>query len=174
MLMLAMEAGLCIKALRGELGLAQRELSDRAGVSRAALSRLESGRMTAVQTDTIERLVVAMGRTARLVVGGDAPTDSGRSEERLRQSLRLAAQRERHLRLALGLCADPRAAKADIRRAQEQVRLWKARKSCSPRYIERWNRALAGAPKDVARAMTSFDDWENAMFQNTPWAFKWS
>ena len=174
MVILAIEAGICIKALRGELGVAQRELSDRAGVSRAALSRLESGRMNAVRTDTIERLVVAMGRTARLVVGDDAPADGGRSEERLRQSLRLAAQRERHLRLALGLCTDPRAARADIQRAQKQVRVWKARKSCSPRYIERWNRTLAGDPKDVARAMTSFGDWESAMFQNTPWAFKWS
>ena len=123
--MLAIEAGLSIKALRGELGVAQRELSDRAGVSRAALSRLESGRMTAVQTDTIERLVVAMGRTARLVVGGDAPTDSGRSEERLRQSLRLAAQRERHLRLALELYADSRAAKVDIRRALKVYLRWR-------------------------------------------------
>ena len=172
--MLASDAGRRIKTLRAELGIPQRELCRRASVSRAVLSRLENQQISAVQTDTIERLLEALGHTAKLAPGNEEVSASSRSEERLRHRLRQEALRHGHLRLALDLCmGPPTAAKADIRRALDQVQTWKTRKSCSPQYIVRWTKALDGDPKTVARAITSFGDWENAMFQNTPWAFKW-
>jgi len=169
--MLSRQIGREIKNRRAALQLGQEALCAKARVSRAVLSKLESQRGEPVQTDVIDRLLA--GLDARLTVSLREPA-SGQAEERLRQRLRQEDLRQRHLRLALDLCANPRGAKPKIRRALRQVDLWAERKSCSPPYIEGWRKALAGAPRDVALAMTSFGDWENAMFQNSPWSFLWT
>jgi hypothetical protein len=54
------------------------------------------------------------------------------------------------------------------------VELWRTRRSCSPRYIEAWAQALNHPPAGVAQAMTRFGEWEDAMFQNSPWSWAWS
>ena len=172
--MLSIDFGRQIKARRADSGLGQEALCKRAGVSRAVLSRLENERGSPVQTDVLDRLLEALGTVAHVQVGEQETPRSGRVEERLRQQLRQEALRQRHLRVALDLLADPRGARARIRRALEQVSLWESRRSCSPRYIERWRMALNHDAKGVAVAMTSFGDWENAMFQNTPWSFLWT
>lgn len=169
--MLSREIGRHIKARRRALDIGQEALCAKARVSRAVLSKLESERGEPVQTDVIDRLLAGLGAT--MTVSLDAPA-SLKAEERLRHRLRQEEQRQRHLRLALELCADPRKARSKIRRALRQVDLWEERKSCSPRYIEGWRKALSLHPREVAVAMTSFGEWENAMYQNTPWSFLWS
>jgi transcriptional regulator with XRE-family HTH domain len=169
--MISREMGRRIKQQRSALGLAQRALCEKAEVSRAVLSKLESGRGEPVQTDVLDRLLAALGADSQPVTAG---WQGSRMEERLRQRLHEQQLRERHLRLAIELCANPKEARSSIRRALEQVDLWEQRKSCSPRYIERWRQALSGNARGVAIAMSSFGEWENAMFQNSPWSFVWS
>ncbi|HRE14410.1 MAG TPA: helix-turn-helix transcriptional regulator [Usitatibacteraceae bacterium] len=169
--MLARRLGQQIRDRRSSLGIGQEALCAKADVSRGVLSKLESGRGAPVQTDVIDRLAAGLGMKLTVNLGESA---SGRAEERLRQALRRAELRERHLRIALELCADPKRARADLRRALQQVDLWERKKSCSPSYIDGWRAALAGSPRQAALAMTSFGEWENAMYQNSPWSFRWS
>jgi transcriptional regulator with XRE-family HTH domain len=169
--MLSSQIGRHIKSRRRDLRLSQEALCAKAGVSRAVLSKLENERASAVQTDVIDRLLAALD--AKVTVNFGEPASS-RVEERLRHRLRQEEQRQRHLRVALELCADPDSAGPKIRRALRQVDLWERRKSCSPRYIKGWRRALSHDPRGVALAMASFGDWENAMYQNTPWSFPWT
>ena len=170
--MISKEFGRHIKARRNGLGLSQTALCAAAGVSRAVLSRLENEHGRPVQTDVIDRLLEGLDTQASVALGG--ASRPGRAEERLRQQLRQEELRQRHLRVALDLCTNVRAAAAKIRRARQQVELWEERRSCSPPYIERWRKALAGDARQVALAMTTFGEWENAMYQNTPWSFMWT
>jgi transcriptional regulator with XRE-family HTH domain len=168
--MISREIGRHIKSRRAALGLGQDALCAKSRVSRTVLSKLESERGEPVQTDVIDRLLA--GLDAKITVSLGEPA-GGKVEERLRHRLRQEEVRQRHLRLALDLSTNPRAAAPKIRRALEQVALWEQRKSCSPQYIEGWRKALSAGPRGVALAMTSFGDWENAMFQNSPWSFLW-
>lgn len=169
--MLSLQVGRLIKRRRAALGIAQQSLCAKARVSRAVLSKLENERGQPVQTDVIDRLAEGLGTRATVVLGEGA---SSKAEERLRHQLRQEELRQRHLRLALDLCANPKSAGPKIRRALKQVELWERRKSCSARYIEHWKKALSGDARGVALAMTSFGEWENAMYQNSPWSFVWN
>lgn len=170
--MISSHFGRQVRQRRAALGLGQEALCAKAGVSRTVLSRLESERGAPVQTDVLERL--AAGLDTKVIVSlGDHGGE--RVEARLRHRLHQAELRERHLRLALDLSARPREAGPTVRRALQQVDLWERRKACSPRYIEGWRAALSHRdPRSVALAMTSFGEWEDAMFQNSPWSFLWS
>jgi hypothetical protein len=87
---------------------------------------------------------------------------------------RLHAARERHLRLAVELAAEPRAARGKIARARSVVDLWRSNRTCSQYYIKRWTELLALPPAQLARRMASLAEWEDAMFQNTPWSWAWT
>jgi transcriptional regulator with XRE-family HTH domain len=170
--MLAAQYGQLIKDRRVHKGLTQEALAAAARVSRAVLSRLERGKSQPVQTDTIERLLNALGVEPRVIdrsVGDDA-----RRLARLEQQNKLAQQRNRHLRLAIELASDERAAATRIARARERVALWRSQRSCSPYYINRWSKLLALPPRKLARAMASLGEWEDALFQNSPWSWAWS
>ena len=169
--MLAVQYGKLIKEERARKGLKQKELAARAQVSRAVLSRLEQGKPKAVQSDTIDRLLDALGvkPQVREALAGDP-----RKLARLEQEHRLERQRVRHLRLALELAQDGRAASALVARARKRVELWRANKSCSPFYVERWSSLLALPPRRIAREMSTLGEWENALFQNSPWSWAWS
>ena len=80
----------------------------------------------------------------------------------------------RPLRLAVELAQDGPAASAMVARARERVALWRANRSCSPYYIERWSSLLALPPRGIAREMSSLGEWENALFQNSPWSWAWT
>ncbi len=169
--MLSIEYGKVIKDHRHRMGLSQQELASKAQVSRAVLSRLEQGKPSAVQSDTIDRILDAL-EVKPQVLGQVSPNDV-RMTARLDQERRLYQQRERHLRLALDLADDDGAAVAKIEKARERVELWRSKKSCSPYYIERWSRLLALPPRKIAREMSSFGEWEDALFQNSPWSWVW-
>ena len=168
--MLSNEIGRYIKERRRALELGQEALCKKARVSRTVLSKLESQRGAPVQTDVVDRLCAALDAKPTLTLGKQPAT---RAEMRLRHRLRQEELRQRHLRLALALCTNPRAAASTIERAREQVDLWERRKSCNVRYIKGWRKALSLNPKGLALAMTSFGDWEDAMYQNSPWSFMW-
>jgi transcriptional regulator with XRE-family HTH domain len=161
-----------IRARRLEMGLSQKQLAEAARVSRTTLSHVEQGKAPHVQMDVLARIMHALDLAPRLSTGGSP--DPGRLAARLAHRERLHAQRERHLRLAVELAADSRAARGRIARAREAVELWRRKRSCSPHYIRRWTELLSLPPPQLARRMASLGEWEDAMFQNTPWSWAWT
>lgn len=161
-----------IRARRLELNLSQKQLAEAARVSRTTLSHVEQGKAPHVQMDVLARILRALDLALRLSAGG-AP-EPGRLAARMAHRERLHAQRERHLRLAVELAADARAARGKIARAMKVVELWRRNRSCSPHYVRRWTELLALPPSQLARRMASLADWEDAMFQNTPWSWAWN
>lgn len=169
--MLAEQFGKLIQDCRVRSGLKQEELARKAGVSRAVVSGLECGKRGAVQSDTVDRLFAALGIEPQVL---ERATDGPRRLARLQQDLRLRQNRERHLRLAYELQGDAQAAQAKIARARKRVALWRASQSCSQFYIDRWSGLLALPPQQLAKEMFSLGEWEDALFQNSPWLWAWT
>jgi len=171
-MMLVAQYGKLIKDQRVRKGMKQQELADTARVSRAVLSRLEQGKPQPVQTDTIERLLNALDVEPQVLDG--TRRDDARKLARLERERKLEQQRNRHLRLAIELADDEKAASARVARARARIDLWRRKRSCSPFYIERWSEILALPPRKLAKAMASLGEWEDALFQNSPWSWAWS
>lgn len=170
--MLANQAGALIKGHRVRMGLKQSDLARAAGVSRTILSRLENGGDHPVQTDILDRIFRALDVYPRVVHKSEP--DPARKQARLDHQSKLDQQRSRHLRLAIALSSDAKSAPAMISKARARVELWRSKASCSPFYIERWSALLKLPPRKIAQAMASFGDWEDAMFQNSPWTWAWN
>jgi transcriptional regulator with XRE-family HTH domain len=169
---LAEQYGKLIKDQRVRKGLKQEELAEAARVSRAVLSRLEQCKPQPVQTDTIERLLNALEVEPQVL--DRSVRDDARKLARLDRERKLEQQRTRHLRLAIELADDEQAARAMVAKARERVDLWRRKQSCSPFYIERWSEILALPPRKITKAMASLGEWEDALFQNSPWSWAWS
>ena len=169
--MLAAQCGKLIRDARLRLRLTQEQLARQAHVSRTVVSQLERGKARAVQSDTLDRLLRALDLQPQLVESG---RDGARKVARLEQELRLRQQRERHLRLAIELAGDEAGARARVAKAKARVELWRKNRSCSPFYIERWSKILAKPPRKIAREMSSLGEWQDAMFQNSPWSWAWT
>jgi transcriptional regulator with XRE-family HTH domain len=161
-----------IRARRRELSLSQAEVAKAASVSRTTLSHVEQGKAPHARMDVLARIMRALDLAPRL--SADGSPDPARLSARLAHQARLHAQRERHLRLAVELATDPRAARGKIARARKVVELWRAKRTCSPHYVKRWTELLALPPSQLARRMASLAEWEDAMFQNTPWSWAWT
>jgi transcriptional regulator with XRE-family HTH domain len=170
--MLSQQLGNLIRVRRADRGLSQSDLARSARVSRSVLSRLEQSKAMPVQTDVLDRLLAALGIKPR--VSDDSAPDPVRLQARLEQQRKLEQQRSRHLRLAVDLAADEHFGACMIAKADERVELWRSRRSCSLFYIERWSAILALPPRKAAKDMASLGEWENAMFQNSPWSWAWS
>lgn len=168
--MLAKIYGEFVRGQRLGKGMSQADLARKANVSRSLLSRLERGSARAVQTDSLDRLFEALGSHPPF---GSGPMDA-RRQARLTQERKVEQNRTRHLRLAIDLAGDEGAAAGQVAKARERVDLWRRNKSCSPRYIERWAGVLDLPPRKLAQAMASFGEWEEALFQNSPWSWAWS
>ena len=169
--MLAEQCGKLIKDARVRKGLKQEDLAKKAQVSRAVLSRLEQGKPKAVQSDTVDRLLVALEVSLQI---GQSSGEVPRKLARLEQELRRRDQRERHLRLAIDLGNEESSAAAKIAKARQRVELWRSNQSCSPFYVDRWSELLALPPRKMAKEMSSLGEWEDAMFQNSPWSWVWT
>lgn len=169
--MIAEQCGKLIKEARLRKGMKQEELAAKARVSRAVLSKLEQAKPKPVQSDSLDRLMAALDVKPEI---GEANAASPRRIARLEQELRRREQRERHLRLAIELGEDASAAADKVAKARERVDLWRRNRSCSPFYIERWSKLLALPPKKMAKQMVSLGEWEDALFQNSPWSWAWS
>lgn len=168
--MLARVYGEFVHGQRLGKGMSQADLAEKAKVSRSLLSRLERGSADAVQTDTLDRLFQALG--SQLPFSGGQM--DARRQARLEQERKVERNRSRHLRLAIDLAGDEGAAAGQVAKAKERVDLWRRNKSCSPQYIERWAEVLELPPRKLAKAMASFGEWEEALFQNSPWSWAWS
>ena len=170
--MFAQQAGNIVKDQRILRGLAQEELARLAKVSRRLVSHLEQGKAPNVQANSLDRLFEALDLKPRVV--DRLAADSAHRQARLEQQIRQDEQRDKHLRLAIDLADDEQAALAMIAKARERVALWKEKGSCSQLYIDRWSQVLDLPPRKMAKAMASFGDWENALFQNSPWSWAWN
>jgi transcriptional regulator with XRE-family HTH domain len=169
--LLATQFGDLIRRTRQGKGLTQAELADAAKVSRTILSRLEQGKPRPVQTDVLDRVLAALDVAPKLTADTAA---AERRQARIEQGVRLERQRNRHLRLALDLTGDRKRARQRIARAKAVVELWRRNGTCSPFYIRRWSALLALPPGELARAMADLGEWEDALFQNTPWSWAWN
>ena len=170
--MLAEQFGNLVKEQRARKGLKQADLARAARVSRTVLSRLEQGSASVVQTDVLDRLFAALEMSPRMV--DQAAPDEARLRARLEQHRKLEQQRSRHYRLAIDLAGDGKAAASMIAKARTRVDLWRRNATCSPYYIERWLQLLALTPRKLAKAMSSLGEWEDALFQNSPWSWAWN
>ena len=169
--MLAVQLGGLIRKERLAKGLTQADLASAARVSRTVLSRLEQGKPRPVQTDVLDRILQALDVKPRLAADS---TIENRQRARLEHQARLEQQRNRHLRLAVELANNPRHARDLIAKARSVAELWRRNRTCSPLYIKRWSALLALSPGELARQMASLGDWEDALFQNTPWSWAWT
>ena len=166
---LAEQYGKLIKEMRLRKGLKQEDLANQAQVSRSVVSKLERGKSQAVQSDTVDRLLAVLGLSPQI---SQSTPDLPRRMARLQQELRRSEQRERHLRLAINLGDDESAAEK-VAKARQRVELWRRKQSCSPFYIDRWSELLDLSPREMAKQMSSLGEWEDAMFQNSPWSWAW-
>jgi transcriptional regulator with XRE-family HTH domain len=169
--MLAEQYGKLIREARLLKGMKQEELAIKAKVSRAILSRLEQGPVKAIQSDTLDRLLAALDLSPQI---GESNATASRKMLRLEQEIKLREQKERHLRLAISLGEDASGAAAKIAKARKRVELWRNNRTCSQFYIDRWSRLLALPPRKMAKEMCSQGEWEDAMFQNSPWTWAWT
>lgn len=159
--------GAQLRALRIAQGKSQMDVAKAAGISRTTLVQIEKGmdaQMSSYQAVARE-LAIALG------LGGDSPELSERRTARQDNQAKLAASREKHLKIAALMALDDQAAHEMKRQALQMVALWKEKDLCSPVYIDRWTQILDVAPQDVARRILSMDEeWGPALRQNTPFA----
>jgi transcriptional regulator with XRE-family HTH domain len=170
--MLAHQVGLLIKKQRISAHLTQKDLAQRAAVSRTTLSRLESGKAPNVQADVLDRLMASLQIQPR-VESSNSPSHA-RLQARQEQNSRMQLRRERHLRLMLALLSEPNEAPAKIERARAMVDLWLHNRTCSEYFIERWQALLALPTPQLVQGMLNLGEWEEALFQNSPWTWAWN
>ncbi|MGH7186164.1 MAG: hypothetical protein ACREIB_07815, partial [Pseudomonadota bacterium] len=76
-----------------------------------------------------------------------------------------------HERIAAAL-ASSEIGERELAQARDQVAKWIRGATCSPRYVKRWSKILAGSPVEVADRLLEIEVEErNALFQNTPFGF---
>lgn len=104
--------------------------------------------------------------------------DRNRQIEAREMALNANARRYARLRAAhIGIAhvlADSHSADAQalMQRAQDQIHVWEANKTCSPFYVRAWKRILR-VPVERLRRLASEDrgGLQNALLQNTPFGF---
>jgi transcriptional regulator with XRE-family HTH domain len=160
-----------IREVRGAMGLSQAALASRSRTSRVTIARLENGADQDVRVGTLESLCAALDLELRAVPTGQLSALEGRLA-REREHVRRLERRLAHARLAARLLGE-RAAKARqlVRAAQKVVDRWEDDRLCSEHYISRWRAKLSGPIARVAGSLLEHGEWEDALFQNTPWSF---
>jgi hypothetical protein len=141
-------------------------------VPRTIVSYLEQGKARPVQTDVLDRLLRALDINPQMT--DSSAHNDARKLARWEQQRKLEQRRIRHLRLAIELAQDASEARAMVSKARERVELWRRNHACSPFYIERWSVLLELPPRKLAKAMASLGEWEDALFQNSPWSWAWT
>jgi transcriptional regulator with XRE-family HTH domain len=160
-----------LRAARRAKALSQAALAASSGISRITIARLEAGAEQDVRLGTAESLCEALGLELVALPAG-APA---RFEARLARAAVQVQRLERrlaHARLAASLLASRSdRARALVRRAQAVVDRWERERLCSDQYVSRWRALLSGPVGRVAAGLLDPGDWEDALFQNTPWSF---
>lgn len=159
--------GKSLRALRLSKAMSQEALALAAGISRTTLIQIEKGKDA--QFSSIEQTAHVLGAQIGLVA--ESAEMGRRRQARLDQQAKLAASREKHLKIAVQFAMggpEANALKAD---ALRMVALWQEKQLCSPVYIERWQEILEAEPRQVAQNILAMDDeWGPALRQNTPFA----
>jgi transcriptional regulator with XRE-family HTH domain len=157
--------------VRRARGLSQAALAARSGAGRVTIARLEAGAAQDFRVGTLTRLCEALDLELTASPRGARPAQETRLARERERGRRLDLRR-RHAVLAARLLAAPApAAAALIRRARANVEHWQRRRLCSEHYVSRWRARLAGPVPCVARALLAYDDWTDALLQNSPWSF---
>ena len=101
----------------------------------------------------------------------ESPELARRRQARGDLQAKLAASREKHLKVAVTFALGGAQATALKKDALRIVKLWQDQQLCSPVYIEGWQKILNAEPKQIAKSLATMDDeWGPAMRQNTPFA----
>ena len=154
-----------LRALRIAKGMTQQALADAAGISRTTLVQIEKGKDAQLSS------IAMTGQVLGVTVGvlQEPPEIARRRQARADNQTRLAASREKHLKLAVKFALGGPEATALKKDALRMVKLWQDKQLCSPVYIERWLKILNAKPMQVAQSLSTMDDeWGPAMRQNTP------
>ena len=159
--------GKALRSLRLSKGMSQQALAAAAGISRTTLIQMEKGKDA--QVSSFELAGQVLGVEFGLL--SESPDMSRRRQARTDHQFKLAASREKHLKLAVKFALGGAEAIALKEDALRMVQLWKEGDLCSPAYIERWLEILSAEPKQVAKKLLAMDDaWGPALRQNTPFA----
>jgi hypothetical protein len=135
------------------------------------IARVESGSARDVRLGTIARMCEALGLEVAAVPSGSESVLE-RLLARERENARRLGLRLVHAALAARLLAARRPeADALIAGARRAVDRWEREGLCSRHYIDRWRAMLAGPAERVARRLLEPGEWQDALFQTTPWAF---
>lgn len=155
-----------LRALRISKGMTQQALADAAGISRTTLIQIEKGKDAQVSSITMAGQVLGV----TFGVLQESPEIARRRQARAENQAKLAASREKHLRLAVKFAMGGAEALALKKDALRMVKLWQDRQLCSPVYIERWQKILNARPLQVAQNLVAMDadEWGQALRQNTP------
>ena len=156
-----------LRALRIAKGMTQQALADAAGISRTTLVQIEKGKDAQLSS------IAMTGQVLGVTVGvlQDSPDIARRRQARADNETRLAASREKHLKIAVKFATGGAEAVALKKDALRIVKLWQDKQLCSPVYIERWLKILNARPTQIAKSLSTMDDaWGPAMRQNTPFA----
>ncbi len=159
--------GKALRSLRLSKGMSQQALAAAAGISRTTLIQMEKGKDAQVSSFELA------GRVLGVEFGlmPESPHMARRRQARADHQAKLAASREKHLKLAVKFALGGAEALALKENALRMVQLWKEKELCSPVYIERWMEILNAEPKQVAKRLLALDDtWGPALRQNTPFA----
>lgn len=155
-----------LRERRRAVGLSQADVAKSARVGRSTLIHLEQGDK---DVRLSKALAIAGAVGTSIAVEGESPELARRRQARAEEALRLAARRERHLRIAVDLALGRPDALRSLDEARDMVRLWKRDGTCSPFYVDGWSKVLRGRPAHVARRIQGIEaQWLDAMLQNTP------
>ena len=155
------------RALRIAKGMTQQALADAAGVSRTTMVQIEKGKDA--QLSSLAMIGQVLG--VNFGVLKESPELARRRQARVDLQAKLAASREKHLKVALTFALGGAQAMALKKDALRIVELWQQQQLCSPVYIKGWQKILNAEPKQIAKSLSTMDDeWGPAMRQNTPFA----
>lgn len=159
--------GKTLRSLRIAKGMTQETVAAAAGISRTTLLQIEKGHDA--QVSSFEVAGHVLGVTFGIL--SESPEITRRRQARADNQTKLAASREKHLKLAVKFALGGVEAMSLKASALQMVNLWQEKDLCSPVYIERWLKILDAEPKQVAQNLLNMDDnWGPALRQNTPFA----
>ena len=168
MSILRQSIGAALRAARISKPMSQQALAVAVGISRTTLVQIERG--NDAQMSSVEKTAQALG--VELGILEESPTMARRRTARFDHQVKLAASREKHLKIAVKFALGGPEAAALKAGALKMVDLWREKQLCSPVYIDRWQQILDAKPQQVAQSLLTMDDdeWGPALRQNTPFA----
>ena len=77
-----------IEAARSKAGMSQEQLADRAGLTRAFVSRVENGLAPKVSVDTVWKICKALDIPAALIISDDVSLEAIKTIEMIKEALK--------------------------------------------------------------------------------------